>query len=286
MLMALRDDDPSIVKSIIFFLEEELKSDETLGKSTISKINSILTTCLQEKSEDAFLSLVCDLMLADSGIGSATKALIFKDPLANCDFKQLEINSGWKSQYEVNMTVPKYAETLKSTQGSQASQTITDASTTQIRATQTTLEFIPTQISGSMKKQFQSSLAPSLPVSQNAFYASGQFRVDNENFGQNPLPTNQGNEKPRVNLGNIRIGKRFHSKDDTDSGHEQSKVKFAKMHQKRETLKKFMEKERKGKRHAQVHMLRYAVVPSGSFFKYLSIAIFFFFQKLSNWGLA
>ena len=263
--MALRDDDPSIVKSIIFFLEEELKSDETSsGKSTISKINAILTTCLQDKSEDAFLSLVCDLMLADSGIGSATKTLIFKDPLANCDFRQLEISSSWKSQYDLNMTVPKYAETLKSTQGSQASQN-NPSGTPQVRATQTTLEFIPTQAqtSGSMKKQFQSSIAPSLPVSQSAFYATGQFRVDNENFGQNPEPTNQANEKPRVNLGNIRIGKRFHSKDDTDSGHEQSKVKFAKMHQKRETLKKVLEKERQGKRHAQVHMLRY-VVPSGS----------------------
>ena len=261
MLMALRDDDPSIVKSIIFFLEEELKSDQTSsGKSTISKVNAILTTCLQDKSEDAFLSLVCDLMLADSGIGSATKTLIFKDPLANCDFKQLQISSSWKSQYDLNMTVPKYAETLKSTQGSQTSQTNSEG-TIQVRATQTTLEFIPTQaqISGSMKKQFQSSLAPSLPVSQSAFYATGQFRVDIENFGQNPKPTNQANEKPRVNLGNIRIGKRFHSKDDTDSGHEQSKVKFAKMHQKRETLKKVLEKERQGKRHAQVHMLRYAV---------------------------
>ena len=257
MLMALRDDDPSIVKSIIFFYEEELKSDEASGKSTISKINSILTTCLQDKSEDAFLSLACDLMLADSGIGSATQTLIFKDPLANCDFKQLQISSNWKSQYDLNMTVPKYAETLRSSQGSQASQTNIDGSS-QIRATQTTLEFIPTQNSGSMKRQFQSSLTP-LTVSQNAFYASGQFRVDNENFGQNPQPTNQANEKPRVNLGNIRIGKRFQSKDDTDSGHEQSKVKFAKMHQKRESLKRVLEKERKGKRHAQVHMLRYAV---------------------------
>ena len=107
----------------------------------------------------------------------------------------------------------------------------------------------------STKKQFYSSIAPSqLSTSvQPGSFVPGQFRVSNEEFGHRKSSTSQ--EKPNTFLGNVKIGKRFHEKVDTLSSHEQVKSKFAKIHQRKQTMKDLMEKELKGQRHAQVMMV-------------------------------
>ena len=83
----------------------------------------------------------------------------------------MEIHGDWRSQYELNIHTPKFAETLTSTQESIRS----TPQQPQIRATQMNLEFVPTQIldssnnhgqvdgykSSSNKKQFISSITTS-----------------------------------------------------------------------------------------------------------------------------
>ena len=93
------------------------------------------------------------------------------DALDKCTFQPMEIHGDWRSQYELNIHTPKFAETL--TQGSQSIRNTPQQP--QIRATQMNLEFVPTQIldssdnhgrvdgyeTPSNKKQFISSITTS-----------------------------------------------------------------------------------------------------------------------------
>ena len=60
--------------------------------------------------------------------------------------------------------------------------------------------------------------------------------------------------------GNLRIGRRFRTKNDGVEDHkkqyEETKKTFAQVHERKMKMKNLIEKERKGQRHAQVNMLR------------------------------
>ena len=60
--------------------------------------------------------------------------------------------------------------------------------------------------------------------------------------------------------GNLRIGRRFRTKNDGVEDHkkqyEETKKTFAQFHERKMKMKNLIEKERKGQRHAQVNMLR------------------------------
>ena len=84
----------------------------------------------------------------------------------------------------------------------------------------------------------------------------GQFRVSNENFGQTMSSFITIQEKPKKLGDKVWIGKRFTEKVESFNNYEQSKTKFAKLHQKKKTMQEQMEIERMKNKHAQVKMLR------------------------------
>ena len=180
------------------FVKEELKRDhETVGTDTLNHFQFMIGNFLLPETEDTFLSLVCHLLLGrtESNPGGA-ETLIFKEPLdkLKSDFKPMNINPSWRSQYDLNVNMPKFAETLSSSMSSQGSSSQSMMSTMipmQIRATQQgPLEFMPTMMStmsqqnSNVGQSFGPSWTPSSMSQSVASFMPGQFKVSNaDGFG-------------------------------------------------------------------------------------------------------
>ena len=121
------------------FVKEELKKDhESVGTDTLTNFQFMIRNFLLPETEDTFLSLVCHLLLGRTGNNrywknymnfwfhenfsftesnpGGAETLIFKEPLdkLKSDFKPMNINTSWRSQYDLNVNMPKFAESLSS----------------------------------------------------------------------------------------------------------------------------------------------------------------------------
>lgn len=258
LLQGLTDPDPTMVKLTTNFLEDNHINPKT-GSNTVPRLELIVTDLLAENSEDAFLNICSDLALRLAEKSPEFTRKIYPDPLGQCVFQEQQIDTSWRSQFDSGVLAPMYTETLGSSQ-SQNSQS--QHQQMQIRATQNTLAFAPTQAQNvdadvsRSQTSFLSSMTSSTQITSTG-YDVGQFRVSPQDvtFGQQQQQlSNQPSHHEHGLTGLVRIGKRF-GKQDHES-HEQTKVRFAKQHQKKLTQSERLEKERKGRRHAQVSLLR------------------------------
>ena len=137
--------------------------------------------------------------------------------------------------------------------------------TPQILATQTTLEFTPTQGPNSMSanstqvrpKQFMSSLV-------SGGFNSTQFKINqvqDKSFGQPMHPPSEVIADPQgVGGGPLRVGRRF-GRTPGDFSHrqaafERSKSVFGRLHQKKMSRLQYQEKMRRGERQAKIALTR------------------------------
>ena len=253
IMNGLTDSDATIAKETVDFVNEHFL--KRLDKTT-DRIKFLLKNILQPTCKDAFLSIFCDLSLAHTETSHLIKKVLFIS-LSEQKPIQFDIDPSWRSQFGQSIAAPMFAETLSSTQSSQKS---SGSMTNMVNATQTSFEFTQTQTSGTMNatgtgRQFMSSIVASTQISS---IEEGQFKISpqDNSFGLKMSASKAPNIEAIPQSG-VRIGKRFtkvneNKKPDLES----AKSYFARLHQRKVNRKELMEKERKGRRHAQVTLRR------------------------------
>ena len=148
--------------------------------------------------------------------------ILFDTPLEKCTvYKDLSIDSSWRSQFDSQMATPMFALSKPSLK---------------VLATQSSLEFSPTQYSsttensgGPKKAVFQSSLVATQALST---FESDQFKIQStdRSFGSTS-PNNNSQNIAAKQEDRIKVGKRFTKRIGQPSQMlEETKVRFAKQH--------------------------------------------------------
>ena len=207
----LTDANLTIATNVRIFLQ-----DHWLKKFTVTqeRIQFLLEKALTPTSQGSFINVFCDLTLSYTEASPTLKKDLFDQPLANLmQFRKIDINTYWRSQFGADVAAPMFAETLASTQNPTSGSGELDSP--RILATQTTLEFTPTQgaLSSSSlarTKQFMSSLVPNTLTS----FETGQFKISaqDKSFGQQlmRLPQEHPETVPQTVTegGGVKIGRR------------------------------------------------------------------------------
>ncbi len=237
LLRGLSDQNPEIVGSLTeFFRSDDL---DGLGVATMPRLAALFGSLLTDESEDAFLNVCPDLMLSLAETTPDYKREVYGEPLDQCVFSEMNIDTSWRSQFETSSIAPMFAETMAMTQ---MSQTMSSQGQPHIiRATQQSLAFTPTQQQNSggstISTQFESSINSTLSTSDSLGFEAGQFRVGPGDFTFGTMSTSLTNGGPMTASNmpkSIRFGRRFSKKDkEAPDYHEKSKAQFAKMHQKK-----------------------------------------------------
>ncbi len=239
---AFGDKDESVVSSAKGFFEEVLP--DFCGQ----RVSDVVKLLLNTEGQDHFLSASVSLLLGLTEKSPQLDAKLFRDPLsADCHFQEQHFDTSWRSSSSISQglagsaVVPRFAETLTSssqawtqstTAASQAASTIDFAG--YIRATQVKLEFEQTQT-----QQLKGPPTPSFKQGPS--------------FGTQTL-SHAENESPKKDSSALRVGRRFLRSDRVS--HEHTKAYFARQHAKKERRLKQRQEERRGRRLAQVTLMR------------------------------
>lgn len=182
LLAGLGDADTGLQQLVIDFLT----SSTLLPTSSLELATSLLTTFHVESKEAALVTLLPMALLTTATRATTYSSLLFTDPLDTCTFREQRVETDWRQQHN-SALLPRFADTLASQSQSQASQD----STPQLRATQVSLEFTPTQ----------GGAAPSPSLGSSLLVSPSQGGGGAGEVGGAPQ------------LGKLHVGRRFHKAD-------------------------------------------------------------------------
>ncbi|KAJ8369167.1 hypothetical protein SKAU_G00091950 [Synaphobranchus kaupii] len=268
LLQGLLDENQGLQLYVHNFWSHEKR----LPTSTPERMFALLHSLYSTGTEARFLSLATNLLLELTSRSPDYSRPLFEYPLSECKFQEYVIDSSWRHRSTV--LTPMFAETLATQTGhqSQSQDGTTSPSWTaggQLRATQATLEFTPTQSAG-RRKAFNwltgssvDTLTDYTPPSSGSLMVFGKSdrqqvsrKALEANFGQKQLstPTDPGDsmtnaaKEKRAHI--LRLKRKFLK--DTDK----VSLTFAKkeiLHQRQEKEKAADQKVR---RDAQVTLYR------------------------------
>ncbi|XP_068093458.1 DNA-dependent protein kinase catalytic subunit isoform X2 [Hyperolius riggenbachi] len=126
-------------------------SNETrLPTSTMDRMLSVLSTLYSTKTEKHFLSLATNLLLEMTSRSPDYVRQMFEHPLSECKFQDYTVDSNWR--YRSTVLTPMFVETQGSQSSyrprTQGSLSEAEPEVAQIRATQQSYQFTPTQNMG------------------------------------------------------------------------------------------------------------------------------------------
>ncbi|XP_061073095.1 DNA-dependent protein kinase catalytic subunit [Conger conger] len=148
LLQGLLDENQGLQLYVHNFWSHEKR----LPTSTPERMLALLHSMYSTGTEARFLSLATNLLLELTSRSPDYSRPLFEYPLSECKFQEYVIDSSWRHRSTV--LTPMFAETLASQAGPQSQSSSQDRSWVpggQLRATQATLEFTPTQTTGRRK---------------------------------------------------------------------------------------------------------------------------------------
>ncbi|KAJ8280685.1 hypothetical protein GJAV_G00057750 [Gymnothorax javanicus] len=148
LLQGLLDENQGLQLYVHNFWSHEKR----LPVSTAERILALLHSLYSSGTETRFLSLATNLLLELTSRSPDYSRPLFEYPLSECKFQEYVINSHWRQRSTI--LTPMFAETLASQAAPQTQSPSQDGSWVpggQLRATQATLEFTPTQTPGRRK---------------------------------------------------------------------------------------------------------------------------------------
>ena len=242
LMVGLNDKDPSIQQSTTDFLT----SSDLLPRDSFDHIKELLTNLYHPDHENTLVSHIPVSLLSTCSKTPGYTKKIFSDPLDQCKFQEQAVNTSWRQQHVTTM-LPMFADTLASqTQATLASQA--SQMTGVLRATQiSSLEFAPTQ---------GASVALGFDATSSLSQYSGSallFSSKSSNLSNNFSNGSQSQGTSSLELGNLKIGKRFF-KAQKEAEH-QTKV-FSKIAAREKVRAKQLEKDKLATMEGSVKLTR------------------------------
>ena len=282
LMQGLGDHNADIVEAITNFFNNSFHFEET---QTSKRIVDVFEHLLHSECENSFLHIFPDLILSTTEKSAEFQRKIYEDPLEECIFQDQHINTSWRKRHADSSITPMWVETLSSLSSqlssheaslgiSQSSTSMAEGDYTGIRATQISgLAFQPTQQNVGHLETRSSYISygatqGSLGSLSNSTQRSSLSRFkQNQGFGQEKLiPTQEMSQ--RYEKGEnvvILLGKRFAKSNYSGSSSKPqvvsdewmwSKSTFSRLHARKEKQREQIERDRKGRRFAQVTLMR------------------------------